>query len=119
MKANELRIKNWVFNGKNIQVTSKQIDLFNDGVYDLLPIPLTEEWLLKFGFDKEKDWCGNEKEGSYELNGYYYDMEDKDLLYIDNYGYESFCEYQLKHVHQLQNLSFALTGEELKLKDNE
>lgn len=74
------------------------------------PIPLTEEWLLKFGFIYN-DF----------INGYILDFEDKTLLFMDNgldlclMNNESIdCEY----VHQLQNLFFALTGTELELKLN-
>jgi hypothetical protein len=70
------------------------------------PIPITEEWLLKFGFvsNPYKDTyekmyvvinC-NKTSGELELY--------LDALPIDIY-----------HVHQLQNLYFALTGEELTI----
>ena len=72
---------------------------------DIHPIPLTEEWLLKFGFTKEvlgwKHW---------NLDLY---------LYLDNGCFESEqlpMFIYLKYVHQLQNLYFALTNEELCIK---
>lgn len=109
MKANELRIGNWVFNGQNIQVTPKQIEWFSEGVYDLLPIELTEEWLLKFGFSKWKN-KNNFSKGSFIV----YTLSKKGF----HYGRKS-LRVELKYVHQLQNLYFALTGEELKIKNNE
>lgn len=105
MKANELRIGNWVFNGRNIRVIPTQIEWFSEGVYDLLPIPLTEEWLLKFGFEQNKLSAKHNSFIWYENH-----IGIKGLLGVVK-------PYECKHVHQLQNLYFALTGEELKLKE--
>jgi hypothetical protein len=72
------------------------------------PIPLTEEWLLKFGFKK------NYKLGLYYKGGHAIDIhrEGNAEFYTGEYGgWFVFIE----HVHQLQNLYFALTGEELVL----
>ena len=75
------------------------------------PIPLTEEWLLRFGFqiyEHDKD------------EYYIYDTDHLVSLYKGiNGGYQRrINDYddgiELNHVHQLQNLYFALTGEELK-----
>lgn len=68
------------------------------------PIPLNEEWLLKFGFEK--------KDCRFWQSGYFVLHQDLD----GNLVYKSrSLEIDVKHVHQLQNLYFALTGEELKL----
>ena len=103
MKTKELRIGNWVetFEGV-IQIQNGwEIDEGNE----CQPIPLTEEWLLKFGFEYS------------DLNG------DSGLWKIPPfqiYGkYNQFIyEYALdvNYVHQLQNLYFSLTGEELTIK---
>lgn len=74
---------------------------------DLEGIPLTEEWLLKFGFQK-KD-LGNFE---HHFNGFPLQKNQECFLYFTfNHRYRD-----VKYVHQLQNLYFALTGEELKLK---
>jgi hypothetical protein len=114
MKAKELRIGNWVNNGEQLDYvidTSSMMDLMNEaqvneGLTGLKPIPLTEEWLLKFGFEYS------------DLNG------DSGLWKIPPfqiYGkYNQFIyDYRLdvNYVHQLQNLYFALTGEELEIKE--
>jgi hypothetical protein len=72
-------------------------------------IPLTGEWLLKFGFDEH-------------AIGYY----NKDFVIFLSYANTGLHQYRLrdfntiiKYVHQLQNLYFALTGEELTIKENE
>jgi hypothetical protein len=68
---------------------------------DLNGIPLTEEWLVTFGFEYieeykwwEIDWCNF----TIDLGG--------------EYEFE-FAFHPIKYVHQLQNLYFALTGKEL------
>lgn len=117
MEAKELRIGNYI-NVDSIpyeQVTQ----IFTDGVVteayeivnswnDIEPIPLTEEWLLKFGF--EKDTYNNEFElGEYTL----YKYPDEWALSVDFNNVEvAFIHY----VHQLQNLYHAL-GEELTIKE--
>jgi hypothetical protein len=75
------------------------------------PIPLTEEWLLKFGFK----WKGLIAKGRYLT---LFTPCGKALVFKDNYFIFSgvTIEIQIKYVHQLQNLYFALTGEELTLK---
>ena len=72
------------------------------------PIPLDEEWLLKFGFS-EIGGC-NEKDFT---NGDY-------NIFINSLGEVNFLFFKegdwyqkLNYVHQLQNLHFALTQLEL------
>jgi len=77
------------------------------------PIPLTEEWLDKLGFEKCYD-----KELPYQ-NAY----RNGDLLLSQDFTMSYCAEYMetfgepLTHVHQLQNLYHALTNEELTIKD--
>lgn len=75
----------------------------------LKPIPLTEEWLLKFGFKKVDYRTNKEAEFDEWILG--------DFGFIENENGYEFYPYltTLKHVHQLQNLYFALTGEELTI----
>jgi hypothetical protein len=146
MKASELRIGNWVKindgyfeDGKEIgydlyKTNEFQIMGFNDGSFtegckvicfyeipseigglvhggcrdlDIDPIPLTEEWLLKFGFTEHKttDIYPTFAKQMFNWND--------GILYIIGYGFMN----HIKYVHQLQNLYFALTEEELKIKD--
>jgi hypothetical protein len=73
-------------------------------IKSISPIPLTKEWLVKFGFDKK----GHREGLSIIL--------ENTLGYKNGRTYfKSWCilESQPKHVHQLQNLYFALTGQEL------
>jgi hypothetical protein len=129
MKRTELRIGNLVErNGKIYEVSSIHADdtirLFNKdkiasiGCFSLKevnPIPITEEWLFKLGFKKDTkyDW-------ELKVNGVlFYGMCDDSqpvntgitILNLPN------SIINIKHVHQLQNLYFALTGEELIIKN--
>jgi len=120
MKANELRVGNLVERDGNIL---EVIRVAKDGIvnYDLvrksqgmhvnsgnvIPIPLTEEWLSKFGFEKNE-------------NGFFDLIKDSEveILIRDDYWTCDgivFSLFNLKYVHQLQNLFFVLTGEELKI----
>lgn len=72
------------------------------------PIPLTEEWLFKFGFElNNKGWSKDNIDYFIEYNDNIFDVVAYSFYYIIA---------QIKYVHQLQNLYFALTGKELILK---
>ena len=115
MTANELRIGNYVkSNDVNMApyfiVTAsflKQNE--NEMSWFIDPIQLTEEWLLKLGFKY------SEFEDLYQKGGY--DVDIKDNVYCHFYMNEYGDWYKdIDHVHSLQNLYFALTGEELTIK---
>jgi hypothetical protein len=74
----------------------------------ILPIPLTEEWLLKFGFEHNRAgiWGNN-----YTLNAVSIQLKGNDI-----YMFVPHSRCEIKYVHQLQNLYFAVTGEELTMK---
>ena len=85
----------------------------------LNPIPLTEEWLLKFGFT-ERSFKGYNRKFYKTVNNILFVIPFCISFDSINYYYPVDEEYQifinLKYVHQLQNLYFSLTGEELTLK---
>jgi hypothetical protein len=111
MKANELRVGNWYHWYADGKLYHYQIEPKDFQRTDLLPnfepIPLTEKWLLKFGFEVFEFDNGQPNQ---------YRFKDR-LLVIRE---EKFVDYgssvAIKYVHQLQNLYFALTGQELQLK---
>lgn len=120
MKANELRIGNWVnkrLKSGNGRVLSQKIgpqDIVRiyEGVgsFNYEPIPLTEEWLVGLGFVSLSDILEFGR-GKYFIRKRY----DKNFEMLQGLEYNSFTK-AFKYVHQLQNLFFALTGEELELK---
>ena len=113
MKSEELRLGNWVNSKFPMQVTciykdeilcsfeGNEADPFEFDPKDLEGIPLTDEWLLKFGFDKEirsELWFRP-------------DFWVQEMLLLPGSFYHNGLE--IKYVHQLQNLYFALTEKEL------
>lgn len=110
MKANELRIGNLVqIDGLKSPIPVSIIDTTETSIdTKAKPIPLTEEWLLKFGAIKSQHcWLINDKiELSHTTTEEYYEFEWQSPL-LD---WEIIA---IKYVHELQNLYFALTGEEL------
>ena len=142
MKATELRIGNWIkgddinmFKVDEIRLSEHQgyvaVMYFPDMENILTlpldiaqPIPLTEELLLGCGFKKEKDFSANPN-----LNNKFLYVKDSCIIFcMEHIGYSYFQwrygayeigEYNvidLKYVHQLQNLYYALTNEELVIK---
>ena len=106
---------------QNLYFTNNQnrvIDYYN---LEIEAITLTEEWLVMLGFVKD----GN---GNHWINLQTHYLE---FIYSIGYFYPVYAQIpemshedeqrvslnRIQSVHQLQNLYFALTGEELKLKD--
>ena len=136
MNVSELRIGNLVDSGIGILKISKiqnergeskfqgwRIDMPMHGQEEkfIKPIPLTEEWLVKFGFIIY-GW------GAVKNNIYLQVRSDKEynLINITERDcpncmicneVENIIGINIKYVHQLQNLYFALTGDELKTKE--
>ena len=106
MKANELRIGNWVCLLEDKQIVwGKEID---GAELNYFPIPLTEEWLVKFGFETYSNM-----NNQYLTKGSIFFYGKGLLCQVGEY---SSIEVSIKYVHSLQNLYFALTGEELEIK---
>jgi len=80
------------------------------------PIPLTEEYLLKFGFEKRNE--GTSDAWHIGMNPVTHDWLF-DLVWIKGYQYPFYRNglFMIKSVHQLQNLYYAMTGEELTLTE--
>jgi len=119
MEANELRIGNYVEveNYKIIQLenihpkgTEKEGEVYLISM--LKPIPLTEEWLLRFGFSpmSESEYTLN----TYELYGFQLWNKNGDFSEIVFFARDK--SIVIRTVHQLQNLYFVLCGEELTIK---
>lgn len=121
MKASELRIGNLVYRTNKLTKEKLIIELTASCILDIHangemsgfiyePIPLTEEWLLVFGFEKGSDVMGDcfyiESEK----------QEDFSISLLGNGFYIHGIELSIVSVHQLQNLYFALTNEELTVK---
>lgn len=137
MKANELRIGNWVNDvkggGYNVpgfqrvrKIDEKGVNHWQDmgasgyaKFEDIEPIPLTPEILVKAGFKRWHDGTHRkqideyivfhvEEDGCY---GFWSDSKENEADFTlrsqDNH---------IEYLHQLQNLFFALTGQELEIE---
>lgn len=136
MKASELRLGNLVWfqiTGETVKINGNDIaDLANSMDSEIFqPIPITEEWLVKFGFENIDTYYNEKQPYKYpillvynkEPNMYELTITRTPSMYADK-GVETFIfspddkgkNVFIRYVHQLQNLYFALTGNELTLK---
>jgi len=117
MDANQLRIGNLVYFGivkEPIKILS--INPNSSTIEMAEPIPLSEEWLLKFGF-------GKMEMPESEVNEYicdYFNWTNFQLHRKSNYNYflSSWSDSiigEIKYVHTLQNIFYCLTGGELTI----
>lgn len=116
MKASELRIGNKLYRGNSV-VTVKRIIhedrdiliLEDNGLltlgYTVTPIPLSHEILEKCGFATTRFQVFTNK---WHIGSFQLDVDDDMAVWVS--GNDRVIIY---HLHQLQNLYYALTGEEL------
>ena len=122
MDVRELRIGNWVI--FNVDGTEIQyyLEYPHIGTLDQLsPIPLTEEWLERFGFEKSA-WLDSveylKEVNSFFIKCFFHEGRRKPEYALfgnggDDYEGEMRLGDDQMYVHKLQNLYYALTGEEL------
>jgi hypothetical protein len=152
MESKELRKGNWTqYDGKCYQIAGINCDdtirlICNDESHPnyahgtigcfwigaIEPIPLTEEWLLRFGLKnagRYKNKIALSGSPSGDMDGAtLYEMRYDIAIYLkdDNFEYEiaqnsddfgtNIFTKQVQYVHQLQNLHHALIGQELEIK---
>jgi hypothetical protein len=111
------KIRDIYFDDGRIGLTNGSIIVPGSKLEYLKPILLTEEWLLKFGFSKRD-----------VLSSVLYDMKNPRFSIYLNPPIDKSNKWNIlgiekniniQYVHQLQNLYFALTGEELTIKQQE
>jgi hypothetical protein len=133
IQVNELRIGNYYmfadYDGivyravKEIKYNQFGLQSDYDGVnFEICrPIPITEEWLIKLGFKKDNSEDDYIIEHPKDIVKYVLTENvlgiglwilGVDQFYDKDYKYFS---WDIKFVHQLQNLYFALTQKELTL----
>lgn len=129
IQANELRIGNWVtYENTQFQVWS-EITKYSVDLDDLLtrhvkaasydeikPTPLTPEILEKCGFVK-KNGIDEIVRYAFGLNPITHDW----IIFLNwpdgkKYPFYRNGYHEINYLHQLQNLYFSLTGEELTFK---
>ena len=124
MKSNELRVGNYIQNDSGIKCLASihcdnTIRTFNEEKSDTIgcfflshfePIPLTKEWIDACGFkyNSYRHFFEHKSNRIIEYDSY----KKKFIFYLVEYG-DWFMP--IEYVHELQNLYFALTGEELTI----
>lgn len=129
MNIQELRIGNWITEPLNedknpFQIWGVYSETKNNKINNLpisyfKPIPLTKDWLIKFGFEKDMvlaEYIKNVKMIGLDLiigittntSGALIGIYNVKSLHTNGINF-----VRIKYVHQFQNLYFALTGEEL------
>jgi len=119
INATELRIGNLVrLKEHDAQVKVEQYQLCESDLIDVQPIPITRDWLLKNGFKEYIDF--GLRTGTYDkmpLCGFAYSMNTKKVMILhDGNHLCHWIDIKIEYVHQLQNIYFALRGEELITK---
>jgi hypothetical protein len=118
MKAQDLRVGNWVefidFPAKYFtKVTPKILSIINDYPknHTWFSVPLTPEIVEKCGFDKEEVTADH---GAIWRNNGFHIASHHSYKGFRLLGFHN-KSVPILYLHQLQNLFFALTGEELEV----
>lgn len=137
MKASELKIGNLVNRlGRMTQVLamqqSEQVDYVSTPlsgavtINQIEPIPLTEEWLLKFGFTLVEESPFEEIKMKYWVRNricLFFNESEPFNTYLLGFADQRFGKYSvvtgnwIEYVHTIQNAFHSLTGEELTIKE--
>ena len=111
MKIQELRIGNYVnYFGHPITIKEVEINV------NFKAIPITEEWLLKFGFEKCK--MPDMYEIKPNINGcecFSFHSDYNSVTISDGFG-NDYLVKNIQYIHQLQNLFYSITQKELQIK---
>jgi hypothetical protein len=133
IKANDFRIGNYVYYKhpttdllihKIEWLDFKEINEFPD-IYNEYhkPIQLTEEILIKCGFvlygygSTDDEFISSVEFTGYRLNNFdicFVNDTNKSIRFVNNINEKVYCN--IKYLHQLQNLYFALTNEEITIQ---
>ena len=118
IQANEIRIGNYIADIWTPNGLFKVTELRKDKIFygncfkakydDIRPIPLTEEILLKAGFEKDI-------ESLFYRNSFIIAKTKTRWAFYHN-GLTGGELARIDYIHELQNLIFALTGEEIKIE---
>lgn len=124
MKASELRLNNYVLEDGDVVLLATNYDLFKclvnvDRGIGFEPIPLTEEWLLKFGFTHQYKTIKGHDFFEYPIDSKFklYVNLNKMELIINKNLFGCILTKKIQYVHALQNFYFELTEEELLIKN--
>jgi hypothetical protein len=114
LQAEELRVGNWYYHEPTNdfeQVNRFTFDLINRNPHLYHSIKLTEEWVIKFGFERTSS------NGNGFILGKLRIEKRLDTNNAFQTWWNSWYLVDVTEVHNLQNLYFSLTGEELTIKE--
>jgi hypothetical protein len=110
MKANELRIGNIINIGEEINKLELVdfVDIYeHKTLFHYQPILLTDEWLIKLGFESDGiEWWNSIIILAISKQGLWYCPTEQPHCVVGQ---------KFEYVHQLQNLHYAITGDELNV----
>ena len=129
IKAQDLRIGNWLYDNEvgfkdHFKVKSGDIvDIETYGMQTYTPVQLTPEILEKMGFKKIQYLINKIAYEGYMNKYFIFHKAHNGNVLLDfntRQAISAYCDVDktqthLKYVHQLQNLYFALTGNELEI----
>lgn len=109
----DLRAGNFVkvfFGGKKKLLKLTLDDLFKirDGALDVFPVNIAPEWLMKFGFSHHQSFV------HFKLHPAFVVQEKEGWFFMVRTFRVN--RHPVLYIHQLQNLFYALSGEELIIK---
>ena len=102
-----ITVKAWSGTRKDIYTIRTGMDIFQCA--DLNPIPITPEWLERLGFELRLPH-DEENFVHWNFNGFEIWQHGEGFCHDFHFGGD------IKYVHQLQNLVYSLTGQELIIK---
>ncbi len=123
MNVKELRIGNYIESPRGIEEIkyAESLEEIEGSPDKFKGIPITEQWLIKFGFEKmEFPYLDYDMKECDLFESYWGDFYKVENYYLPRpYYFDSAFgdDFKLQHVHQLQNLHHALTGMELTIKE--
>lgn len=112
LKPQDLRAGNLFYHkGKIITIHPIDIFTFEEGDWKPEPIPLTQDMLLRFGFEWQEIMDRYKHPDAPFVFSQHPGRKDVLVCFIHNFSHG-----HIKYVHQLQNAFHAVTGTELTLK---
>lgn len=121
MKIEELRVGNYVdysgvffkVEGYNHYQQRLHVNTMSAPLSAFNRIELDKKWLLDFAVQDLSEFY-DDVEFVVDLGGIYI-REEEGVFYL-GLEHQDYSDIEIRYVHQLQNIYFALTGKELQLK---
>lgn len=104
----ELEVENIIYNNPNIDESLTLLNGYE--THEIKPIPLDDEIMERLGFTSKwtKGVFGVATTSEHSDYVFYQECEENGIAYFPK---------PLKYVHELQNMYYALTGEELTINE--